>query len=355
MVAPSVTPELDEDERISWKLASCCLTDKQMAVISLTAEQEKLSLWDVLDPLRVTHLKSQFSNIGLKLGFGFSMKMDEEFICISVVHENTARFYFFSKETLDLHWQKTLDGYVVDNLTYGKGLLLLYVAMLNEKSEEYGVIQVYDVTSRNCFREISIRAKDSFEEFRHNIGFNSKFMVVTERSENEHPYEMNIYDLEAIKNPKSTVDELLFHFVAVDFIVDRIVVTETEIFCENGDNIRRLDFGSFECFRNEAKSVTLSLPWRDVWRSKGVDEEPLEPARHMEVYREVLQYFNQPTMECHNAIEKHRAASADPSTFILGEDFMGYGQCSPKMVIYDEKTKKRNRQIHKKYLTLQIS
>ncbi len=66
-------------------------------------------------------------------------------------------------------------------------------------------------------------------------------------------------------------------------------MTETEIFCEDGEKIWRLDFGSFECFRNEAKSVILSLPWRDVWRSKGVDEEPLEPVHHMEVYTQLAQ------------------------------------------------------------------
>jgi hypothetical protein len=47
--------------------------------------------------------------------------------------------------------------------------------------------------------------------------------------------------------------------------------------------------------------VTLSLPWRSVWRSKGVDEEPLEPARHMEAYKEVLKYFEELSINCHTA------------------------------------------------------
>jgi len=64
-----------------------------------------------------------------------------------------------------------------------------------------------------------------------------------------------------------------------------------------------LNFCSFGLSGNVAKSVTLSLPWRSVWRSKGVDEEPLEPVRHMEVYIEILKYFHQLSMDCQTAIE----------------------------------------------------
>jgi F-box-like len=50
----SKVPVLDEDERISWKLASCCLSGHLMAVLSRTKSQEKLSLWDVSDQSKVT-------------------------------------------------------------------------------------------------------------------------------------------------------------------------------------------------------------------------------------------------------------------------------------------------------------
>jgi WD40 repeat protein len=346
----SEIPELDEDELISWKLGSICLSGDEIAVISRTKGQEKLSLWDVSDPLKVTLLNSQFSNFGLKFPYDFSMNMDEEFIFISFAHTETTRFYFFSKETLDLHWQKTVDGCMKDNFIFGMGFFLLYFSN-NEKSEEHGVIQVHDVESRKCFHEICIEFKCNLQEVRHKVDFNSKFMAVAQMNEYQLQC-VNIYDLEAMKNPKSSADDLLVHSVTVQFDFDVIVVTETEIFCEE-KQIRILDFGSFECFRNEAKSLTLSLPWRDVWRSKGVDEEHLQPAHHMEVYREVLQYFHQLSMNCQKAIQKHRVATADPATFTLGEDFIGYGPRIPKMVIYDEKMKKRNRKM--RYQTVQIS
>jgi hypothetical protein len=45
------------------------------------------------------------------------------------------------------------------------------------------------------------------------------------------------------------------------------------------------------CFFFKKTSVTLSLPWRNVWRSQGVDEESLEPLHHMIVYREIDEHF----------------------------------------------------------------
>ena len=71
----------------------------------------------------------------------------------------------------------------------------------------------------------------------------------------------------------------IYQTVAFDF--DEIEVDETRITCKRrkgayDSEIIRLDFGSFDYFRNSTKSVTLSLPWRGVWRSKGVDEECLE-------------------------------------------------------------------------------
>ena len=83
-------------------------------------------------------------------------------------------------------------------------------------------------------------------------------MVVALRSEYQPPYKMNIYDLEAVKNPKSTEDEPLVHTLAVEFDFDKILMDETAIICENEKEIRILDFGSFECFRDKAKSVTMS-------------------------------------------------------------------------------------------------
>jgi F-box-like len=55
-------PELDENELISWNLASCCLSRDQMAVLSQSDGKQKLSLWDVRDPLRATRLKSNYSH-----------------------------------------------------------------------------------------------------------------------------------------------------------------------------------------------------------------------------------------------------------------------------------------------------
>ena len=46
----SEIPGLDEDERVSWNLTSCCISGGQMAVISQNDDQEKLSLWNVKDP-----------------------------------------------------------------------------------------------------------------------------------------------------------------------------------------------------------------------------------------------------------------------------------------------------------------
>jgi hypothetical protein len=61
--------ELDEDERISWELALCCISGSQMAVMSKTKihGQEKLSLWDVSDPSQVIRLMRRWFNLRLWL------------------------------------------------------------------------------------------------------------------------------------------------------------------------------------------------------------------------------------------------------------------------------------------------
>jgi F-box-like len=165
----SEVQELDEDERISWNLASCSMSGHKMAVLSQTKSQEKLSLWDVSDPSKVTRLSSQYFDLGLKFGLDSSMKLDEQFIFISSIHKEKTRFYFFLKESLDLHWQKAVDGNIKNNFAYGKGLLLIYVSKQNDKSKKYGTIQVYDVKSRTFFRELRIKAKRDFEKLHHKV------------------------------------------------------------------------------------------------------------------------------------------------------------------------------------------
>ena len=326
-----------------------------MAVLSRTKRQEKLSLWNVSDPLRVTRLKSQYIDLGIKSEFDSSMEMDDRFIFISSIRKETTKFYFFSKKTLELHWKKTVNGCIRKRFVYDKGLLIIYVSKQNDKSEEYGVIQVYDVKSRSCFREMRITAYGTygFHRFNHKVGVNSKFMVVARAIQYCPPYKLYVYDLEAVKNTKSPKGELLVHTLTVKFDFNGIVMTETEIFCVGNKKIPILDFSSFEIFRNKAKSVTLSSPWRSVWWSKRVDEEPLEPARHMEVYKEVLEHFHQLGMNCQKAIKRYQVVDPDLASFNLGDDFIGYRQHNPKMVIYDEEMKKRDRYIN--YQTVQIS
>jgi len=131
--------------------------------------------------------------------------MDEQFICISSTQGDTTRFYF-AKETLDLHWQKGFERNMMGNFAYGNGLLLTYFSKYNDKSEEYGVIQVHDAASRAFLREMRITAKNDFEIFHHKVGFNSKFMVIAQRNEYRLPYKMNIYDLKEVKTLDSPED-----------------------------------------------------------------------------------------------------------------------------------------------------
>jgi F-box-like len=260
----SKVPELDENELISWNLVSCFLSRDQMAVLSQTDGQQKLSLWDVSDPLRITRLMSERFYLDLHFMHFPSMRMDGNFIAIFTFQNTTSKFFFFFKRTLQLHWRKTVDGY---NFFYGHGMLII---KQNYKTEGYGIIQVYDVTSGQLLREMRIaNPLNSLLS----IGFNAKFMVVAEspiglyRSYYHSRSELKIYDLEAVKNPQSTENDLLVSTVSVKFEIFRIWMDETLLICANPNNTFVLDFGSFELFGNEAKSVTLSLPWRSVWRA----------------------------------------------------------------------------------------
>jgi hypothetical protein len=289
----------------------------------------------VSDPLRVNRLKSKCFNLGLKLVFESSMKMDEHFIVISTFQKATTKFTIFLKKTLDLHGQMTINRKDKKNFVYSNGLLLAYVKRRKNKSE-YSAIEVYDVTSRKCIREMRSAKYDS-DELKHMVGFNSKFMVVTERSHDQQQY-MNIYDLEAVKNPKRTQDELLVHRLAVNFHFDGIAVTETEIFSQDWYKIRIIDFSSLNVIRNATKSVTLSSPWRGLWRSKGVDEEPLEPTRHMEVYKEVLKYFDELSTNCQTAIKRCPVVNPDTTSFNLGDDFIDYRSLRPLVTYQNYKS-----------------
>ena len=345
----SEVAELNENERISWKLVSCCISGDQLAVLSRTEGQAKLSLWDVRNPPNVICLKSRWFNLNLQLGHSTSMKMDDQFIAVfsflrlsRTVRHQSASFYFFSKETLNLHWQMDDKQINECNFVYDKGTLLLCViSFYRSESKEDNVIKMYDVKSGQCFREMPIaalRLKDS-------VCYNSKFMIVATDS-----FKLKIYDLEDVKNPKSAANELSVHDMRTELDFSSLSVDETEIFitCDNG--VQRLNFGSFDCFRNATNSVTLSSPWRSVWRSKGVVEEPLKPARHMEVYKKVLKYFNELCMDCQTAIKKYPIRDVNVENFTLGDDFIGY---RPKMVIYDENMCRRPQEII--YKTVQIS
>ena len=337
--------ELDEDELISWNLASCCINGDEMAILSRTGEQEKLSLWDVSDPSNAIRLKTRWFNLSLELKHSTSIKMDDQFIAVSLTKNDkirSTRFYFFWKKTLDLHWQKSVDGYLTGNFAYDHGLLSISVREANDGHRE-----MYDVKAGTFSRKMRSTVKHDGDDF---VGFNSKFMVVVHKGISRS--ELKIYDLKAVKNSKSTANEILVHNLG-DMDCHNIMVSETEVFIIGTWEIHRFDFGSFECFRNEAKSVTLSLPWRSVWRSKGVDEEPLEPARHMEVYKEVLQYFHQLTTNYRTAIKCCTVDYLDSATFTLGDDFIGFRQPNPKIIFYGYNMDRRSHEIN--YKTVQIS
>jgi hypothetical protein len=197
-----------------------------MAVLSRSDGREKLSLWDVRDPSRITRMKSQYSNHDLQ--FTPSMRMDEKSMAIVTFQNETIAFVFFLKKTLQLLWQKTDDGN--NNFLYGHGMLIV---KQNYKSEEYGIIQVYDVTSGQCFREMRIMFPLNSGQL---MGFNAMFMVVAESIREDSPdrsrSELKIYDLEAVKNPKSTEDELLVHTVALKSDIYRIFMDETLLICD---------------------------------------------------------------------------------------------------------------------------
>ena len=196
----SVVPELSEDERISWNLTSCCISDDQMAVISQNNEQEKLSLWDVSNPSKAICLKSRRFNLHLQLNRDHSMKMDKQFIVVPIFHNEATTFNFFSKKTLDLHWQKTVDGDRRNNFAYDQGILPIPVSDVNDGLIH---IEMYDVSSRTCFRQMRTIVRIPYtvkrKRYRCFVGFNSKFMVVV-HGERFVKYKLIIYDLEKVKN-----------------------------------------------------------------------------------------------------------------------------------------------------------
>ena len=171
-----------------------------------------------------------------------------------------------------------------DNVVYDQGMFLRYVVKQSE-SEECGIIEMYDVTCGQCFREMRTTVNEGYEGLKQRVGFNSKFMALAERNdvlEYIYIYRLNIYDLEAVKNKKSCDNLLVF---TLEESWDSLVMDESRILCHSFKEMNMLNSGSFSYSWNESKSVTLSLPWRSVWRNKGFDEEPLETVHHMKAYR----------------------------------------------------------------------
>jgi len=293
----------------------------------------------VKDSSKVTRLNSQYFNLNLQF-FESSMKMDEKFIAICTFRNESTKFCFFSKKTLDLLWQKTLKGNMKSDFVYGQGMLVLYVKPKTE-SVKFGLIEMYDVTSGRFIREMRNSVVGRDEDLKHRVGFNSKFMIITSEKR-----KISIYRLQTVKNRNS--DPTLACVIEDDFIFF-LALNESKIFGSR----YTYNFGSFELFGNITKSVTLSLPWRSVWRSKGVDEEPLEPLHHMEAYREVLKYFYELSKNCQTDPKTIDLEKIDLATFTFGDDFIGYRQRRPKMIIFDENMDKS---CHKMiYRSVQIS
>ena len=133
------------------------------------------------------------------------------------------------------------------------------------------------------------------------------------------------------------------------------MMDESKIFCLNFTEINIINFGSFACFRNESKSVTLSSPWRSVWRSKGVDEEPLEPVHHMEAYRKVLKYFHQLNMNCLKALKTYPIENRGTTKLIVCEDYIGYAKDDSTWVFFDENMERSCREMNDNNHRFQIS
>jgi hypothetical protein len=117
------------------------------------------------------------------------MKMDDQFIVVSTFPKdfqtNIFNIYFFSKDALYLHWQKTVDGNMRSNdvygdFAYGVGILLLHAA---QSYDEFGLIKMYDVASSQFIRQMRFSDSDDYERLNDKVGINSKFMAVVECSD----------------------------------------------------------------------------------------------------------------------------------------------------------------------------
>jgi hypothetical protein len=224
----STVPELKEDERQSWNIKSCCISGVELLVFSRTNGQSRLSLWDVTDPSRAICIKRRWFSFDLQLDCPSLMKMDGQFIT-SPTPNNYARFCVFSKQTLYPNGMISFCGIVGRNYTFYQGMLFVHFPSRNRKSEGSCAIRVFDVTS-TYRRIIETTTTGNFEDL---IGFNSKFMVVAGSSECTQQSQLNIYDLEAVKNPNSTDNELLVKTLVVEFPISRIVMDETLLICED--------------------------------------------------------------------------------------------------------------------------
>jgi hypothetical protein len=224
----STVPELKEDEHQSWNIKSCCISGVELLVFSRTNGQSRLSLWDVTDPSRAICIKRRWFSFDLQLDCPSLMKMDGQFIT-SPTSNNYARFCVFSKQTLYPNGMISFCGIVGCNYTFYQGMLFVHFTSRNRKSEGSCAIRVFDVTSTHR-RIIETTTTGNFEDL---IGFNSKFMVVAGSSECTQQSQLNIYDLEAVKNPNSTDNELLVKTLVVEFPISRIVMDETLLICED--------------------------------------------------------------------------------------------------------------------------
>ena len=82
-----------------------------------------------------------------------------------------------------------------------------------------------------------------------------------------------------------------------------------------------------------------------MWRSKGVDEEPLEPVRHLEAYTEVIKYFDKLSMNCQTVMKCYPVDDLRLAMCTLGDDFFGYVKPDQKMIVYDEHMDRRSYEV----------
>jgi hypothetical protein len=248
--------ELHKQQR-DWGIVACAYGHGLLAIYTLQIESGSgihyLQVWDV-QHAKPKLLKSvEIDYRGIRTGdnecmaINVHLKVEPSYIVVCAAWANiyddenpVTTVHLISLKTFQIERSLSVMNRRVE---YDQGLLL--IGSRNER------IRIIDAATGTYLHEIPTNHRFGrwiIDTRMWRVKMNSMYMIVLSECESEQTT-LSVYDLSAIKNPKTQPDRLLLSTFNVDIAADGLIMDETHILAvSRKKQVVVIDFGSFDRF-----------------------------------------------------------------------------------------------------------